>query len=86
MKSAKILLVVLSFAGCTANVENPKVNQQGRGGDTTTCVMDCDSTQTTCVAKCNDDACKASCSTAHSNCTSACTPTTTTSSDADAGH
>ena len=41
------------FGGCTANVENPVVDQQGRGGDTT-CITNCDGTQTTCTAKCTD--------------------------------
>jgi len=56
--------------GCTANVENPTVNQQGRGGDT--CVVSCDTEHTSCVAKCTDDACKASCTTTHTSCVSSC--------------
>lgn len=69
--------VGLNVAACTANVENPTVDQTGRDGDTT-CVTDCDNAQTTCVAKCNDDTCKASCKTTHDDCSAKCTTTTTT--------
>jgi hypothetical protein len=62
----------LAAAGCTANVEDPTVNQQGRGGDVT-CVATCDSQQTTCIAKCTDDSCKASCMTTHTTCVGSCT-------------
>jgi hypothetical protein len=61
---------LLAGVACTANVENPTVNQQGRGGDT--CVASCDTEQTTCVAKCTDDACKASCTTTHTSCVASC--------------
>jgi hypothetical protein len=61
---------LLAAVGCTANVENPTVNQQGRGGDT--CVVACDTEQTSCFAKCTDDACKASCTTTHTSCVSSC--------------
>jgi hypothetical protein len=61
----------LAAIGCTANVENPTVNQQGRGGDTT-CVGSCDSNQTTCAAKCTDDTCKATCTSTHTDCTATC--------------
>lgn len=70
----------VAFAACTANVENPTVNQQGRGGNTT-CVMTCDDTQTTCVAKCSDDACKAACMTDHDKCTTQCSSTTDAGAD-----
>jgi hypothetical protein len=56
--------------GCTANVENPTVNQQGRGGDT--CIASCDTAHTSCVAKCTDDACKVSCQTTHTSCVASC--------------
>lgn len=71
--------VVLSVSalGCTANVENPQVDQTGRDGDTT-CVTDCDDAQTTCVGKCSDDTCKAACKTTHDDCSSKCTVTTST--------
>lgn len=68
--------VGLNVAACTANVENPTVDQTGRDGDTT-CVTDCDDAHTTCVAKCNDDSCKATCKTTHDDCTGKCTVTTT---------
>jgi hypothetical protein len=74
MKTLGALSFLVALCACTANVENPTLNQQGRGGNTT-CVMDCDSTNTTCVAKCTDDACKAACSTQHDECTSSCAPT-----------
>jgi hypothetical protein len=61
---------LLAGIGCTANVENPTVNQQGRGGDT--CVVACDTEHTSCVAKCTDDACKASCTTTHTSCVASC--------------
>ena len=60
---------LLAAVGCTANVENPIVNEQGRGGD---CVASCDTEQTSCFAKCTDDACKASCTTTHTSCVSSC--------------
>ena len=66
MASACLLAGVV----CTANVENPTVNQQGRGGNT--CVVACDSDHTTCVAKCSDDKCKASCETTHTQCVASC--------------
>lgn len=75
-------IVLLTFIGfgsaiaCTANVENPQVDQTGREGDTT-CVTSCDDAQTTCVAKCSDDTCKAACRTTHEDCTGKCTVTTT---------
>jgi hypothetical protein len=68
MLATSLLLVA---AACTANVEDPTVNQQGRGGDTT-CIASCDSQQTSCVAKCTDDACKASCTTTHTTCVGSC--------------
>ncbi|MFZ5897450.1 MAG: hypothetical protein ACOY0T_40735 [Myxococcota bacterium] len=72
-----LLLVACPIYACTANVENPEVDQTGREGDTT-CVTNCDNAQTTCVAKCTDDACKASCKTTHDDCTAKCTVTTST--------
>jgi hypothetical protein len=56
--------------GCTANVEDPTVNQQGRGGDT--CVTNCDTAKVTCVGKCTDDACKVSCESTHKSCVTSC--------------
>jgi hypothetical protein len=69
--------VVAVAAACTANVEKPTVNQQGRGGDTnTTCVTSCDNTNTMCVASCSSSAdvtsCKAECSTELNTCTTQC--------------
>jgi len=61
---------LLAAIGCTTNVENPTVNQQGRGGDT--CVTTCDSDQVSCVAKCTDDACKVNCNATHTTCVSGC--------------
>jgi hypothetical protein len=61
---------ILLFA-CTANVEEPVINQTGRTGDT--CVKTCDDQHTTCVAKCNDDGCKAACESTRTSCSSACT-------------
>ena len=70
---ASLVVASCLFGGCTANVENPVVDQQGRGGDTT-CITNCDGTQTTCTAKCTDDVCRASCKTTHDSCVSACAP------------
>jgi hypothetical protein len=67
-------LVFALLTGCTTNVENPKVDQTGRTGDTT-CVADCNDSNTTCVAKCSDDTCKASCKTTLDMCTGSCTTT-----------
>ena len=69
-------LLVSALAGCTANVENPKVDQTGKSTDAA-CVTDCDDSNTTCVAKCTEDTCKASCKTDLDKCTSTCTTTTT---------
>lgn len=81
-------IALLAFVGiaaaCTANVENPQVDQTGREGDTT-CVTDCDNASTTCVAKCTDDTCKAACKTTHDDCTAHCTVTTTTSTGGKSG-
>jgi hypothetical protein len=78
IRSAVVALTLIGSAiACTANVENPEVDQTGREGDTT-CVTDCDDAQTTCVGKCSDDTCKASCRTTHDECTSKCTVTTST--------
>ena len=73
----KTVLVCLSFAGsisafgCTANVEDPTLNQTGRTGNTT-CVQSCDDGKTTCVARCSDDTCKATCETTHASCGTSC--------------
>ena len=69
---AKLVAASCLFAGiaCTANVENPTVNQQGRGGDT--CVVNCDTAQTSCMATCTDDACKVKCQTTHTSCVASC--------------
>lgn len=58
--------------GCTANVENPKVNQNA--GDETMCTKTCDDTLTSCTAKCSDDACKATCTSTHQSCVTTCSP------------
>ena len=71
-------LFLSALAGCTANVENPEVDQTGKTDDTA-CKTDCDESNTTCVAKCSDDSCKASCKTTLDKCTSTCTTTSTDS-------
>jgi hypothetical protein len=71
-------LLVSVIAGCTANVENPTVDQTGKNVDMA-CVTKCNDSDTTCVAKCTDDSCKASCKTDLDKCTSTCTTTTTSS-------
>jgi hypothetical protein len=79
-KNAFSIFVVMGAIGlgCTANVENPKVNQTGRNGDSVAvCTKSCDDTQTSCVAKCNDDSCKATCTTDHDHCTTQCTSAST---------
>jgi len=68
-----LVFAVGSVSACTANVEDPVVNQTGRKGDTT-CVTTCDADKVTCVAKCTDDSCKASCETTHASCVSSCAP------------
>jgi hypothetical protein len=72
--SGRLMFIALALgAGCTANVENPDINQQGRGGNTT-CIVSCDDARTSCVAKCTDDACKVSCQTTHDHCVASCAP------------
>jgi len=56
--------------GCTANVENPTVDQTGRTGDA--CVESCDEDNVTCTGKCKDDTCKASCTKTHDDCSTSC--------------
>jgi hypothetical protein len=77
-------LLLCALSGCTANVENPSVDQTGKTTDMA-CVTKCDDTNTTCVAKCNDDGCKASCKTELDDCASKCTTTKTTTSSAGSG-
>jgi len=71
--AAFLLVSTVWTGGCTTNVENPTVNQQGRGGNIT-CVTDCDNTKVTCVAKCTDDACKATCESTRVSCEEGCPP------------
>jgi hypothetical protein len=77
-----VALFMSAIAACTANVENPTVDQTGKNVDMA-CVTKCNDSDTTCVAKCTDDSCKASCKTDLDNCTSSCT--TTSSSSAGSG-
>ncbi|MEP7049071.1 MAG: hypothetical protein ABJB12_01910 [Pseudomonadota bacterium] len=78
--TTKILagIALWALVGCTANVENPTVDQTGKSTDQA-CVTKCDDSNTTCVAKCNDDTCKASCKTDLDDCSSSCTTTKTSS-------
>jgi hypothetical protein len=62
-----------SGLGCTANVDNPKLNQNANDNEAM-CTKTCDDAKTTCVAKCTDDGCKASCTTEHDHCVTACSP------------
>jgi hypothetical protein len=74
VKSIGVLMTgvfLFGWAGCTTNVENPTVNQQGRGGNTA-CVATCDADNVTCVGKCTDDKCKVSCEATHSSCVGSC--------------
>lgn len=59
-------------SGCTANVENPSVDQTGKD---THCVEACDDDKVTCTGKCSDDTCKASCTKTHDDCSAACVST-----------
>jgi len=69
--AAFLFLATVGTGACTTNVENPTVNQQGRGGNIT-CVTDCDNTKVTCVAKCTDDSCKATCESTRVSCEEGC--------------
>ena len=76
--SSIVLSAVLAAAGamfgCTANVENPNVDQTGRSGDTVAvCTKSCDDTLTTCTGKCTEDSCRVSCQTDHDGCRTKCT-------------
>ena len=76
LKGSVIAALLLSaLVGCTANVENPTVDQTGKNVDMA-CVTKCNDSDTTCVAKCTDDGCKAACKTDLDKCTSTCTTTT----------
>jgi hypothetical protein len=79
-RAAAVALFALSAAACTANVENPSLNQTGKNSTTVAqCTKTCDDNNTTCTAKCSDDTCKASCTTTHDNCVTQCQTVTTTS-------
>ncbi|HET9959182.1 MAG TPA: hypothetical protein VFQ61_32055 [Polyangiaceae bacterium] len=62
----------LSATACTANVDDPVIDQDGQDGDKDDCVTKCDSTKTTCVGSCTDDGCRGSCETKHEDCVSSC--------------
>ena len=69
---AILLAVFLScpLAACTANVDAGHTN--------TSCEQSCQDVDATCVAKCTDDGCKATCSIDLDKCKTSCTTTTTT--------
>jgi hypothetical protein len=67
-------VLACSVLGCTANVENPKLDQTGSSDSVAMCTTTCDGTETSCTAKCTDDGCKATCTTDHGHCISQCTP------------
>lgn len=67
-------LIVAVVAGCTANVENPTVDQTGKTDET--CVKHCDDDKVTCTGKCTDDTCKASCTKTHDDCSASCVSVT----------
>ncbi len=64
--------LALPIIGCTANVDDPKVDQGGQDNDADVCRTECNDTQTTCVGSCNDDGCKATCKTDYDDCVSDC--------------
>ncbi|HYQ01126.1 MAG TPA: hypothetical protein VER96_20790 [Polyangiaceae bacterium] len=66
-------LILAAVTGCTANVENPTVDQTGKNDET--CVKTCDEDKVTCTGKCTDDTCKASCTKTHDDCSAACVST-----------
>ncbi|HET7540793.1 MAG TPA: hypothetical protein VFK05_13005 [Polyangiaceae bacterium] len=66
-------LLLALVSGCTANVENPTVDQTGK--DDGTCVKTCDDDKVTCTGKCTDDSCKASCTKTHDECSASCVST-----------
>jgi len=78
----KSIAIFAVFAGaalaCTANVENPQLNQAGSSSTVAMCTMTCDGTETSCAARCSDDTCKATCTTTHGQCVTQCDGTTTT--------
>jgi hypothetical protein len=67
-------VMVCAGLGCTANVENPKLNQNANDNEQM-CTKTCDDTLTSCTGKCNDDGCRASCTSTHNQCVTACSPT-----------
>jgi len=67
------MLFLLALGACTANVENPTVNQTGRTGDTE-CFTSCDDADVKCKAQCNDEGCKASCKASYDDCSVKCAP------------
>ena len=67
--------VALGFSplACTANVDDPDIDQQpDNSDDPAECVVDCDETRTTCVGSCDDDGCRATCETDHDECVTEC--------------
>jgi hypothetical protein len=64
------LALGLPAIGCTANVEDPDVDQTGREGDD--CETTCDDAELECTGKCDDDGCRASCESDHEDCVTEC--------------
>jgi len=71
--SVTLACLALGFSaiGCTANVEDPDVDQTGRDNDDD-CVTVCDDDRVDCTASCDDDSCRATCDTDHEECVTEC--------------
>ena len=70
------VVLTATVLGCTANVENPKLNQTGSSDTVAMCTTTCDGTESSCTASCSNDTCKASCTTNHTQCVTQCSATT----------
>ena len=63
------LALGLPAIGCTANVDDPDVDQSTDGDD---CETECEDAEVDCTGGCNDDGCRATCETDREECVTEC--------------
>jgi hypothetical protein len=69
--TASIGLACTLLFACTADVEDPRVNQTALTDDT--CVKSCEDRYFLCVGKCTADSWRADCERTRTSCSTACT-------------